>query len=172
MFSKPATKNSSLDGDFRPRARRRRLVVQALDGETLVYDQENHKAHRLSPFAGRLWEACDGRRTIGDMKKAWDWSTASIAQGLHELNSAGLLEEPPPEQPTRRGMLGRLGRSVAVPAVVSILVPQAASAQSCFQNTHPCTSSSQCCSGCCKREGNSQAFTCRKKETNEGNPCI
>ena len=68
MTRKPESKRSGLSGDFCPKARRRRLVVQALDGETLIYDQENHKAHRLSPFAGRLWEACDGHRTVLEMR--------------------------------------------------------------------------------------------------------
>lgn len=151
MLNKPEPNRSSMSGDFRPRARRRRLVVQALDGETLIYDQESHQAHRLTPFAGRLWEASDGRRTVADMKKAWDWSSASITQGLQELNSAGLLDEAPPAEPTRRRMLGRLGRAAAVPAVVSILVPASASAQSCLINNSVCSSSADCCSRCCKK---------------------
>lgn len=160
ILKKAQPKRSSLRGDFRPLARRRRLVVQRLDGETLVYDQENHQAHRLSPFAARLWEASDGRRTVGDMKKAWDWSTDSIARGLHELNAAGLLDEAPPEEPTRRRILARLGRAAAVPAVVSILVPASASAQSCLPNGAFCgTNSARCCSRCCKRSGAS-ANTC------------
>lgn len=160
MLNKPGQTRFSASGEFRPRARRRRLVIQALEGETLIYDQESHRAHCLSPFAGRLWEACDGRRTVADMKKTWDWSTETIAQGLRELNSAGLLDEAPLEEPTRRRMLGRLGRAAAVPAVVSILVPASASAQSCLPNGAFCgTSSASCCSGCCKRSGAS-ANTC------------
>jgi hypothetical protein len=160
MLNKPGQKRLSASGESRPRARRRRLVIQALDGETLIYDQENHQAHCLSPFAGRLWEACDGRRTVADMEKAWDSSTESIAQGLEELKMAGLLDGAPPQEPTRRRILGRLGRAAAVPAVVSILVPASASAQSCLPNGAFCgTNSANCCSGCCKRSGAS-ANTC------------
>ena len=154
MIKKPESKRSGLSGDFCPKARRRRLVVQALDGETLIYDQENHKAHRLSPFAGRLWEACDGHRTVAQMRKVWDWPTASITHGLQELNVAGLLDEGPSEEPTRRRILGRLGRAAAVPTVVSILVPASASAQSCVPNGGFCgNNNASCCSGCCKKSG-------------------
>ena len=160
MSNKPEPTRSSLSGDFRPRARCRRLVVQALDEETLVYDLESRRAHRLSPFAGRLWEACDGRRTIAELREVRDGSAAKVAQGLQELNSADLLEEAPPEEPSRRRMLGRLSRAAAVPAVVSILVPSSASAQSCLPNGAFCgTNSANCCSGCCKRSGAS-AGTC------------
>ena len=160
MSNKPEPSRSSPSGEFRPRARRRRLVVQALGEETLVYDQESHQAHRLSPFAGHLWEACDGRRTIVELRQVRGGSAAEVAQGLRELNAAGLLEGAPPEEPTRRRMLGRLGRAAAVPAVVSILVPTSASAQSCIPNGGFCgTNSARCCSRCCKRSGAS-ANTC------------
>lgn len=160
MSNKPEPGRSSLCGSFRPRARRRRLVVQRLDEETLVYDQDSHRAHRLSPFAGRLWEACDGRRTIPELSEIRDASASKVAQGLKELSSAGLLEEAPAEGPTRRRILGRLGRAAAAPAVVSILVPARAQAQSCLPNGAFCgTNSARCCSGCCKRSGAS-ANTC------------
>lgn len=147
-------------GTFRPCARSRRLVVQALDEETLVYDLENHHAHRLSAFAGRLWGACDGHRTVDELCLFGNFRKAEVVHGLRELGLAGLLEVPPGEQPNRRRMLGRLGRGAAVPAVVSILVPAAAAAQSCIANGGACGPTSTCCSGCCKRNG-PNPNTCR-----------
>lgn len=44
-----------------PRARSQKLVVQELNGETLVYDLQKHKAYCLNRTASQLWRACDGR---------------------------------------------------------------------------------------------------------------
>ena len=135
---------------FRPEARRRRLVTQHLEGETLVYDRDTHQAHCLTPFASRLWEACDGQRTMAELRTALKWSDAEVVRGIDHLGRAGLLKELPPMKPTRRRALARLARAAAVPVMVSILVPDAASAASCIPDGAPCTTSAGCCGGCCK----------------------
>lgn len=137
--------------EFRAEARRRGLVIQHLEGETLVYDRDTHQAHCLNPFASRLWEACDGRRTMADLRTTGKWSEDEVVRGIDHLGRAGLLKAPPSMKPTRRHALARLGRVAAVPVMVSILVPDAAAAASCDPNNAPCTTSATCCPGlCCK----------------------
>ena len=143
---------------FRPEARHRGLVIQPLDGETLVYDRDTHQAHCLTPFASRLWEACDGQRTMAELRTAGKWSDAEVVRGIDHLARAGLLKELPPMKPTRRRALARLGRAAAVPVMVSILVPDAASAASCIPDGAPCTTSATCCPGLCCKNSNG---TCR-----------
>lgn len=142
------------NADFRPEARTRRLVVRRLDGETLVYDLDTHRAHCLNDLATRLWEASDGRKTVAIMQAAEARSEEEILLGLQMLADADLLVAPPLSEPTRRRALGRLGRAVALPAVVSILVPDAASAASRLPIGAACgNDSSACLSGCCRRTG-------------------
>lgn len=143
-----------MNADFRPEARTRRLLVRPLDGETLVYDLDTNKAHCLNALAGRLWKVSDGHTSVAAMRAAEGRSEDEIVHGLQMLADADLIVAPPSKEPTRRRALGRLGRGVAVPAVVSILVPDAASAASRLPNGAACgTDSSVCLSGCCKRTG-------------------
>ena len=55
---------------YAPRARQEDLVIEGLDGETLVYDMRTHKAHCLNPTAALVWNRCDGRATVGEMRAA------------------------------------------------------------------------------------------------------
>jgi hypothetical protein len=123
----------------------------------VVYDLETNEAHCLNAFASRLWEACDGGSTVAMMLSAHAWSEGEVEDGLRMLSDAGLLIEPLPKSSTRRRALGRLARAAALPAVVSIMIPEAASAQSCRPNGAGCNASNQCCSGCCKSNGNPAA---------------
>jgi len=143
-----------MNADFRPEARTRRLVVRPLDGETLVYDLDTNKAHCLNALAGRLWKVSDGHTSVAAMQASEGRSEEEIVHGLQMLADADLIVAQPLKEPTRRRALGQLGRAVALPAVVSILVPAAASAASRLPNGAFCgTDSSACLSGCCKRNG-------------------
>jgi|CXWL01.1.fsa_nt_gi hypothetical protein len=143
-----------LNADFQPEARTRRLVVRRLDRETLVYDLDTRRAHCLNDLASRLWDTSDGRRTVAVMQVAQGRSEDEIVHGLQMLADADLIVAPPLKEPTRRRALGRLGRAVALPVVVSILVPDAASAASRLPIGAACgTDSSVCLSGCCKSTG-------------------
>lgn len=156
----PLKRRRATTVEFLPAARRSHLAIEKLDEETVVYDLESNRAHSLNPFASRLWQACDGRTSVGDLKKAAAGSEAQILQGLSELAAADLLKERPWDELTRRRALGRLGRAAALPTVVSILVPTPSGAASCLANGAFCgTSSAVCCSGCCKRTG-AGANTC------------
>jgi hypothetical protein len=47
-----------------PKARKERLVVKELAQETLVYDENNHKAHCLNPTAALVWKFCESSMVI------------------------------------------------------------------------------------------------------------
>ncbi len=53
-----------------PQARKDRLVIEELPEETLIYDQERHKAHCLNQTAAFVWGRCDGRTSVDGLAKA------------------------------------------------------------------------------------------------------
>ena len=125
-----------------PRARKTDLVIRELPDEVLVYDLKRDKAHCLNRSAAFVWQQCNGRRTIGAVTRALakhlqtpvDEQTVWLA--LEELGKFHLLEAKvarPAHVPrlSRRDML-RLGAAAAaaLPVIVSIVAPTAASAQS------------------------------------------
>src|SRR4051812_9031813 len=46
---------------YLPAARTSKLLVRELADETLVYDQDGHRAHCLNPTAALVWRLCDGK---------------------------------------------------------------------------------------------------------------
>lgn len=53
-----------VNAGFRPQARRDRLVVRDLEGETLVYDLDTYRAHYLNGVASRLGRRSHGRTSV------------------------------------------------------------------------------------------------------------
>ena len=151
-------KSTSKKAPF-PLALTERLVVEDLDGETLVYDLNRHHAHCLNRTAARLWRLCNGRRSTPDLtEQLSDFAGPGLDQhhvsdALRKLRAANLVEmprEPQPDQSVRRRAaltrLVRLGGSLAsLPTIISIVAPTAAQAASCLSQGADCTSSAQCC---------------------------
>ncbi len=50
-----------------PIARTGRLLVEALEAETLIYDLQSHTAHCLNAAAAHVWTMADGTRTVSDI---------------------------------------------------------------------------------------------------------
>jgi Coenzyme PQQ synthesis protein D (PqqD) len=107
-----------------PLARSEELVVQALDEETLVYDQKNHQAHCLGKLASLVWRHCDGRSSLDAVAERIhrQWSIPAdhemVQLALQELAEADLLQERPlqPENGrrfSRRQLAARLGGGAA-----------------------------------------------------------
>jgi len=132
-------------------ARREDLVIQELPGEVLLYDPRNHRAHCLNRPAAAVWRACDGARTVADLRVV---ATAELGAplapeavdlALRQLSEAGLLRAPLPpaaERLTRRELARRLGAAALVPALLSLTAPDAAAAAA-----SGCRSRGQSCSG-------------------------
>lgn len=146
---------------MKPNAREKGLVVQDLSDETLVYDLERHKAHCLNRAAAAVWRLCDGKRDEAALARLLekDLGTAAdedvVRLALRDLGRAHLLQEPVAADPrlSRRRLIQRLGQSLALPLVVSIVSPTAAQAATC-RMTQPispsdCNAGNAAAVGCC-----------------------
>jgi hypothetical protein len=154
-----------------PPARSEGLLIRSLRGEILVYDVQTQATYCLDLAAARVWHACDGRATVGDLvdrlgpdlpgpiNAAWVWQT------LQDLESHGLFETPlllPDDGAglSRRQFLRTLGKTaVALPIIITYIPPKpspvpipggrSAPFASCRPNGSPCNGNGQCCSGHC-----------------------
>jgi hypothetical protein len=123
-----------------PRARRDGLLEETLGEELLLYDQESHAAHCLSPIAACVWRHCDGEYDLAELAVLAGVSEDLVADALHELREKDLLDaEPELMQSTvpgesRREAIVRVGRygagTAAVPLVVSAVAATPAMASS------------------------------------------
>jgi hypothetical protein len=142
-------------GLMRPDARRDWLLVEDLGDELVVYDVQRHRAHQLNRTAAVVWRNCDGRKTIGELRKILQMQVGPAAddaivwQALDRLQKARLLQQPVARPAgvssmTRRQALRKLGQTAAlallVPAVTSITAPAPLQAAHTFPcNGLPCT---------------------------------
>jgi hypothetical protein len=111
-----------------PRARQDGLLVDTVGEELLLYDQESHTAHCLSPVAACVWRHCDGEHDLAELAVLAGVGEELIASALYELREKDLLDaEPVLTQSTisgesRREAIGRVARYGAVAAAGSMVV--------------------------------------------------
>jgi hypothetical protein len=111
-----------------PRARQDGLLEEAVGDELLLYDQESHTAHCLSPIAACVWRHCDGEHDVSDLAQLAVASESLVADALHELREKDLLDaEPQLMQSTilgisRREAIGRAARYGAAATAGSLIV--------------------------------------------------
>ena len=128
-----------------PRSIQQHISIQHVGAETLVYDEQRHKAFCLNEISSVLWMLADGEHTVAQMSGA-----ASLRLGtavseelvlftVEELRREGLIEpssiSETMETVSRREMLQRLavGGAMLLPVVAAIVAPTAAQAYSgCF----------------------------------------
>jgi len=157
------THNDRKHASLCPIARTEGLVVQDLHGETLVYDEQTHKAFCLNETASLIWSACDGHTNVAGLKlKLERLNDAPIADevvwlGLDQLTKQGLLQEsvarPAGMLPamSRRAAIRALGLTavIAIPTVTAIVAPTAAQAATGGGAGIACTSNGGCTSNNC-----------------------
>lgn len=148
---------------MQPRARKDLLIVQELDGETLVYDRRTDKAHCLNASAAFVWKNCNGRKSVRQIASALGKEFGApvsddvVNLALEHLDRSKLLEErltraEGGKMISRRDVARRLGlaagAALALPTVLSIVAPRVAEAASCLQPGVPgficCTSPGDC----------------------------
>ena len=159
-----------------PVARRGGVLIRELQGELLVYERGEHRAHCLNRTAATVFQNADGTRTVADLARLLApqgdpaESEAVVGEALARLAEAGLLEVRETAAGwSRREVVRRvgLGAAVLLPAVASIVVPTPAeAAATCVQScagpkpdgtpctcfmADPCTAS--CVSGLCSDGG-------------------
>lgn len=146
---------------YAPRARQEDLVIEGLDGETLVYDMRTHKAHCLNRTAALVWSHCDGRATVGEMAKALENELSMpvrvevVRLALEQLGKAHLLVDRLPkaiaqQSISRRAVIRKIGLSaaIALPLVTTILAPTVQATVTCVASGGHCSFSSDCCTSC------------------------
>jgi hypothetical protein len=111
-----------------PRARQDGLLEETLGEELLLYDQESHIAHCLSPVAACVWRHCDGERDIAELARLAGASESLVAGALHELREKALLDAEPELMQSaipgesRREAIVRVGRVGAGAAAATMIV--------------------------------------------------
>jgi hypothetical protein len=75
-----------------PRARQDGLLEEAVGEELLLYDQESHTAHCLSPVAACVWRHCNGERDLAELAQLAGTSENLVADALRELREKDLLD--------------------------------------------------------------------------------
>ena len=141
----------------RPQRSKRRLLQRFLGNELIVVSVESHEAHCLSPVAARVWEACDGVRTVEEIRRSCEeletMDPRLVEQTLEELRVADLLD---PFQASRREATRRLATAgvfgLVAPVLTSIALPSPLEAQS-QPNGGPCDENSDCATNCCSTGG-------------------
>jgi hypothetical protein len=150
-------------------ARKDGLVVQELQGETLVYDVRRDRAHCLNRVASLVWHRSDGRTSVGDMARLLERELGTpvdeqvVSLALERLGKAHLLRErisapTGPAAHSRREIIRKLslagGVALLLPVVDSIVAPTPASAATCPSSCVGKTNGTLCggCTGtkCCQ----------------------
>jgi Coenzyme PQQ synthesis protein D (PqqD) len=141
--------------------KRKGVITRQIQGELLVFDPESNKAHCLNAVSARVWQLCDGKRTVAQITHALKENPAVCADdgviwlALRQLKKAGLLSNstPPPlgaRRLSRREAGTMLGKTalLVVPLISSVVVPTPAEAASCLPCGSICLRGGKCCSPC------------------------
>jgi hypothetical protein len=111
-----------------PRARQDGLLEEAAGEELLLYDQERHIAHCLSPVAACVWRHCDGEHDIAELAQLAGASESLVGDALQALREKDLLAAEPVSMQdavpgeSRREAIGRVVRYGAAAAAGSMIV--------------------------------------------------
>jgi hypothetical protein len=120
----------------------KKLSARDLGEETIVYDAEVNKFHRLNRTAALIWRHCDGQTSVAQVaaqlrKMDLPADEDVVWLALDRLDKAHLLRGPwvrPAEGVSRRAVMRKLGRtgalSLLLPVVASMTAPTPAMAAS------------------------------------------
>jgi len=145
-----------------PMSRTDNLVVQELKDEVLIYDLKINKALCLNHTSALVWNLCDGKKSITEIKQAVSQKLKApvkdeiIWLALERLSEQNLLVSQINTQHIYQGMSRRevvkrigIASAVSLPVVSAIIAPTAISAQSlgCVEPGYhncPCELNSDC----------------------------
>jgi hypothetical protein len=131
-----------------PKARFEDLVVQSLDGETLIYDLKTNEAHCLNETAAFIWNSCKGDRSIDDLTTDVEGKFGHRVQpemvrfALKQLDDKKLMVDSGIvglAMPSRRQVIKKIGlaSAVAIPIVASLVTPSSVYAAASCACTAP-----------------------------------
>lgn len=121
---------------IKPTQRTSDVVVQDYNGEVLIYDLRNDKAHCLNETSAVIWRACDGARTIDELASLHGGEEL-VWLALSELKNRELIENVDVDKDlsgmSRREVIRKigLGSMVALPVIASMVAPSSVYAASC-----------------------------------------
>ncbi len=166
-----------------PKARKEGLVIQELDGETLIYDLDTNRAVCLNQTSAIVWQNCDGTRNVSEIGTFLAKELNNpvnedlIWLALDQLKKENLIENPKEletgfEGVSRREAVRKIGVAslIALPIIAAVTVPTAAqTASACAAATNrpsgcSCTADTQCVGGTLCRNAGCNATgsrTCR-----------
>ena len=151
-----------------PNARKENLIIKELDDETLVYDRENDQAHCLNSTAARVWQLCNGQRSLTEIAQFLAEQTETKADdrivwlALDQLQKFNLLDVAA-QAPVhlaglnRRQLVRNVGlAALALPVIMSIAAPTPAQTASqcacvlpnCRPDGCPCAGNVNCVHKC------------------------
>ena len=156
-----------------PTSRQKRLVIQELPDEVLIYDLDRDKAHCLNAPAAFVWKQCDGRTTVAEALARFeeefgiDADQAMILLAVDQLEESDLLQDRV-KRPDRMNRVSRralirsmgLAAAVAVPLITSIGIPTVQAFTSCRPNGASCFGNGNCCSNHCVITAGQSTGTC------------
>jgi hypothetical protein len=142
-----------------PKARKSGLVVQDLNGETLIYDLDTHRALCLNQTSALVWQNCDGVKTVSDISSILAAGSKNAASedliwlALDQLKKENLIEnseelETKFEGMTRREAVRKVGMAslIALPVIAAITAPTMAQTGTVCGRT--CNGNGQCAAPC------------------------
>ena len=126
-----------------PKAKYSDIIIQETAKELLLYDLTLHKAFCLNETAAFVWQNCDGKTTLDELKKLSHGKLTDdvIFLTLDELQKQNLLQEKVEtgisnDGMSRRKMIAKYGTlAVSLPMITTLVAPTPAHAQSistCF----------------------------------------
>src|SRR3982750_2783047 len=124
----------ALSQPLHPKSRQTGLLIDHVGDETIVYDEDRQAAHSLNRAASIVWEASDGRRTVGELAAVLgetlhiESNDSIVEYALDELARVHLLENGPDggEQVSRRGAPRRRSFPGAAAGAPPVAPPPAA----------------------------------------------
>ena len=141
-----------------PLARKNQLIVKHLPNEILIYDLDRDKAHCLNQTAARIWQGCDGKRNVAQLRELVERETGEsvpeevIWLALDQFEKFQLLDQAPLRAGrflgmTRRDLVRRIGTvAIGLPLILSITAPTAQAQASGLPPGACCGNPSQCAS--------------------------
>ena len=143
-----------------PLARTEQLIVKEVDDEVLVFDRKTDQAHCLNKTAAQVWKKCDGEKSVAEISAILtndgeEINEAVVWFAMDQLDKFNLLARIPAPPPvfigmTRRQLVRSIGlAAIALPTVMSIAAPPAASAASKLGPNACCVNNGDCQSNNC-----------------------
>jgi hypothetical protein len=138
-----------------PKSRTDNIVIQSLLEEVLIYDLMTDRAYCLNKTSAVVFNACNGKTSVSDLKSESRLPDEMIFLALDELKRANLLEKDadygsPFAGMTRREVIRKAGLNslIALPVISALVAPTAAQAQSgvlTFTCSNPGSATSSFC---------------------------